>query len=150
MFTAEPDDEVFVDVFRQVARGSLDSETIADITAMGEEGTARDDLEFYLGCPGKREWWRLVHTPEGGLLGFAIPSRTPYGPNVGHLGVIPEMRGRRHIDDILTHITRFHAGEGAQRITATTAAANAPMANAFLRGGYRVSEIRVILAAPTA
>ncbi|MFB7370602.1 GNAT family N-acetyltransferase [Streptomyces sp. NPDC056222] len=150
VFTAEPDDEAFVEVFRQVARGSLDSETIANVASMGEEGAARDDLEFYTGCPGKREWWRLAHTPDGQLAGFAIPSRTPYGPNVGYLGVVPELRGRRYIDDVLAEITRFHAGEGAERITATTDSTNVPMANAFRRGGYRVSEIRVILAAPAA
>ncbi|MFE3640681.1 GNAT family N-acetyltransferase [Streptomyces sp. NPDC059169] len=150
VFAAEPDDEVFVEVFRQVARGSLDRETIANLASMGEEGAARDDLEFYLDCPGKRDWWRIARTPEGQLVGFAIPSRTPYGPNVGYLGVVPELRGRRHIDDILAEITRFHAGRGAARITATTDTANAPMAAAFRRGGYRVSETRVILAAPAA
>ncbi|MBT2440944.1 GNAT family N-acetyltransferase [Streptomyces sp. ISL-36] len=150
VFTAEPDDEAFVEVFRQVSRGSLDSETLANVADMGEEAAARDDLEFYLSCPGKREWWRLAHTPDGRLAGFAIPSRTPYSPNVGYLGVVPELRGQRYIDDVLGEITRFHAGEGAERITATTDSTNVPMANAFRRGGYRVSEIRVILASRAA
>ncbi|MGA5823314.1 GNAT family N-acetyltransferase [Kitasatospora sp. NPDC094028] len=150
VFTAEPDDEAFVEVFRQVARGSLDGQTIANVAALGEEGSARDDLEFYLGCPGERDWWRIARTPDGQLAGFAIPSRTPSGPNVGYLGVVPEMRGRRYIDDILAEITRSHAGRGATRITATTDTTNVPMAAAFRRGGYRVSETRVILAAPAA
>ncbi|WP_198422482.1 MULTISPECIES: GNAT family N-acetyltransferase [Streptomyces] len=148
VFTAEPDDEAFVEVFRQVSRGSLDSETVATVAAEGEEEAARGDLAFYLSCPGKREWWRLAHTPDGRLAGFAIPSRTPYGPNVGYLGVVPELRGQRYIDDVLGEITRFHAGEGARRITATTDSTNVPMANAFRRGGYRVSEVRVIMTAP--
>ncbi|MFF7634766.1 GNAT family N-acetyltransferase [Kitasatospora sp. NPDC008050] len=150
VFTVEPDDEVFVEVFRQVARGSLDRETIANLASMGEEGAARDDLEFYLGCLGERDWWRIARTPDGRLAGFAIPSRTPYGPNVGYLGVVPELRGRRYIDDILAEITRSHVGRGAARITATTDTTNIPMAAAFRRGGYRVSETRVILAAPAA
>ncbi|GAA1937856.1 GNAT family N-acetyltransferase [Kitasatospora viridis] len=150
VFTAEPDDEAFVDVFRQVARGSLDQETIANLASLGEDATARDDLAFYLACPGERDWWRIARTPDGRLAGFAIPSRTPTGPNVGYLGVVPELRGRRYIDDILAEITRSHIERGATRITATTDTANAPMAAAFHRAGYRVSETRVILAAPAA
>lgn len=150
VFTAEPDDEVFVDVFQQVARGSLDGQTIATVAALGEEGAARDELEFYLGCPGERDWWRIARAQDGRLVGFAIPSCTPSGPNVGYLGVVPGMRGRGYIDDILAEITLSHLGRDAVRITATTDLGNAPMAAAFRRGGYRVSETRVVLAAPAA
>ncbi|MEV4504253.1 GNAT family N-acetyltransferase [Streptomyces klenkii] len=150
VFTPEPDDEAFVAVFREVARGSLDQETLANVASMGEEAAARDDLEFYLDCPGERDWWRMARTPGGELVGFAIPSRTPYNPNVGYLGVLPGLRGQRYIDDILGEITRFHAGLGTERITATTDSVNVPMAAAFERGGYRVSETRVVLSAPAA
>ena len=57
---------------------------------------------------------------DGTLVGFAIPSATPYHRNVGYLGVVPELRGCRYVDDILCEITRFHAADGANRITATT------------------------------
>ncbi|MFI6444776.1 GNAT family N-acetyltransferase [Kitasatospora sp. NPDC050543] len=149
VFTAEPDDAVFLEVFRRLAEGTLDNETRKNVGLMGLEAAARDDMDFYLGCPGKREWWRLVHTVDGQLAGLAIPSATPYGPNVGYLGVVPELRGRRHIDEILAAITRFHAEAGAQRITATTDTDNAPMSAAFERGGYRNTEIRLVLEAPS-
>ena len=77
-----------------------------------------------------------------------MPNRNPYGPVVGYLGVVPELRGRRYIDDILAEITRFHAAKGAPRITATTDMTNVPMAAAFERAGYRNYEVRLVASAP--
>ncbi|MEU5839106.1 GNAT family N-acetyltransferase [Streptomyces diacarni] len=64
-----------------------------------------------------------------------------------YLDVVPEQRGLGLIDEILTEITRFHAAADAERITATTDIANVPMAAAFDRGGYAVTQIRLILEA---
>ncbi|NRQ34733.1 GNAT family N-acetyltransferase [Nonomuraea sp. NN258] len=141
-FAAAPDEE-FLAVFQRIAEGSLDAETRANLAELGAEATAREEMDFYLGAPGKREWWRLAYTPEGLVAGMAIPSATPYSVNVGYLGVVPEFRGRGYVDEVLAEITRFHAIGGARRITATTDLGNAPMAAAFLRAGYRVTEIRL-------
>ncbi|MFD9107929.1 GNAT family N-acetyltransferase [Streptomyces bottropensis] len=148
VFRAEPDDEVFLDAFRRVAVGTLDIGTRRERAALGPERQAREDLEFYLACPGKREWWRLVYTPAGGLAGLAIPSATPYSRNVGYLGVVPALRGNGYVDDVLREITRVHAEDGAELITATTDTTNRPMAAAFDRAGYRNTEIRLLLEAP--
>jgi RimJ/RimL family protein N-acetyltransferase len=61
---------------------------------------------------------------------------------------VPELRGRRYVDDILAEITRFHAAAGARRIGATTDVTNAAMAAAFERAGYRGHGIRLVLSAP--
>ncbi|MQA93902.1 MAG: GNAT family N-acetyltransferase [Streptosporangiales bacterium] len=147
-FRPEPDDEVFLDAFVRVAAGSLDAQTRAGEAADGAEATARAALAFYLDRPGKREWWRLAYTPDGALAGLAVPSATPYARNVGYLGVVPELRGRGLVSDILAEITRFQAAYGAERITATTDVDNRPMAAAFERAGYRNTETRLILSAP--
>ncbi|MEY7974187.1 GNAT family N-acetyltransferase [Saccharomonospora xinjiangensis] len=76
------------------------------------------------------------------------PAATPYHRNVGYLGVLPELRGRGYVDDILGDITRFHAAEGADRITATTDVPNTPMAKAFERANYRMTEVRMVFKAP--
>ncbi|MEU5304319.1 hypothetical protein ACH4YO_31720 [Streptomyces noursei] len=91
---APASDEEFLTMFRRIAVGSLDDETRRNVAAMGVEAAAREELEFYLGCPGEREWWRLAYGPDGRLAGLAIPSATPYARNVGFLGVLPEFRGR--------------------------------------------------------
>ncbi|GAA3246183.1 GNAT family N-acetyltransferase [Pseudonocardia petroleophila] len=144
-FRPEPDDEAFVDAFRRIAADSLDVATLREVADVGADRQARDDLDFYLSCPGRREWWRLAHAADGALAGFAVPSATPYGRNVGYLGVVPGMRGRGLVDDVLGEITRIHAADGAERITATTDVVNAPMAAAFERAGYRATEVRLVL-----
>ncbi|MFJ7155386.1 GNAT family N-acetyltransferase [Streptomyces sp. NPDC101118] len=146
----EADDAAFLEVFRQVAAGSLDVHTRRTVEAMGAEEQARDDMEFYLDAVGDRSWWRLAHLPDGTLAGMAIPSATPYARNVGYLGVVPGQRGRGLIDEVLGEITRFHAAAGAERITATTDLANRPMAAAFRRAGYEVTEVRLNLEQPHA
>ncbi|MGW7450463.1 GNAT family N-acetyltransferase [Streptomyces sp. NPDC054787] len=142
-------DEEFLDAFVRLSAGSLDLHTQTELQSMDAEQLAREDVEFYLDCPGERSWWRLAHLPDGTLAGLAIPSATPYHRNVGYLGVVPEQRGQGLIDEILGEITRFHASQGAERITATTDSVNAPMAAAFDRAGYQVSEIRLVLEAPS-
>ncbi|WP_330297504.1 GNAT family N-acetyltransferase [Streptomyces sp. NBC_00503] len=140
----EGTDEEFLEAFTRIAAGSLDLHTQNELRTIDAEELARDDIEFYTDCPGERSWWRLAHLPDGTLAGLAIPSATPYHRNVGYLGVVPEQRGRGLIDEVLAEITRFHASEGAERITATTDTVNAPMAAAFTRAGYEVTEIRLV------
>jgi RimJ/RimL family protein N-acetyltransferase len=138
-------DEEFLAVFKRIAEGSLDAQARANLAAKGADATARDEMDFYLRAPGKREWWRIAYTPEGEVAGMAIPSATPYNVNIGYLGVVPEFRGRGYVDELLAEITRFHAVNGESRITATTDMGNAPMAAAFRRAGYRNTEIRINL-----
>jgi RimJ/RimL family protein N-acetyltransferase len=149
-FRAEPDDEVFVEVFRRVAEGSLDHHTRQALRTKDAEAQAREDLADYLSMPGDRSWWRLAHTPDGDLAGFAMPSANNAGPVVGYLGVLPEQRGHGYVDDLLSEITRCHAERGAQRIAADTDAANLPMARAFERAGYRLFAVRLVLSADPA
>ncbi|MFG2982741.1 GNAT family N-acetyltransferase [Streptomyces sp. NPDC048258] len=146
----EGTDEEFLEAFLRLSDGSLDEHTQSELRSMDAEQLAREDFEFYLDCPGERSWWRLAHLPDGTLAGMAIPSATPYHRNVGYLGVVPEQRGQGLIDEILAEITRFHAAAGADRVTATTDTVNRPMAAAFDRAGYEVTEIRLVLEAPSA
>jgi RimJ/RimL family protein N-acetyltransferase len=148
VFSPEPDDDLFLEAMRRVAEGTLDAHTRESEAANGPETTARESLQFYLDRPGKREWWRLAHTRDGTLVGLAIPSATPYARNVGYLGVVPELRGRGYVSELLAEITRFHAADGAERVTATTDLGNRPMAVALARAGYRNTEVRLIFSAP--
>ncbi|MFD9355716.1 GNAT family N-acetyltransferase [Streptomyces sp. NPDC060031] len=144
----EGSDEDFLDVFRRIAEGSLDGETRRNLVALGAEATAREEVDFYLSCPGERSWWRLARTPDGQVAGLALPSATPYSRNVGYLGVVPELRGQGYVDDVLAEITRVQVEAGAELITATTDTDNAPMAAAFARAGYRTVQTRMIYAVP--
>jgi RimJ/RimL family protein N-acetyltransferase len=141
-------DREFLDAFRQVAIGSLDVTTQEQLAVMDHDSQAKSELEFYRSCPGERSWWRLAETTNGKLVGFAVPSATPYNRNVGYLGVVPALRGRGYVDDILAAITRFHATDGADRITATTDEENTPMAAAFNRANYQMTEKRWVFSVP--
>jgi ribosomal protein S18 acetylase RimI-like enzyme len=137
-------DEAFLDVFRRVAVGSLDVLTRRTLAELGPDGQAQDDLDFYLSLPGDRTLWRLATDQDGAVIGFAIPSRSAYEASVSYLGVTPEQRGRRYVDDLLAEITRIHAATGATRITGTTDSTNAPMLAAFARAGYTTIGTRLV------
>ena len=142
---APADDDTFLGLLAAAAEGSLDVMTRRELESGTTEALARDEVDYYLDCPGERSWWRTAATADGTVVGIAIPSATPTNRNVGYLAVLPQHRGRGHVDEILAFITRFHAEQGAPRITATTDAVNTPMAAAFLRGGYRCVETRIDL-----
>jgi GNAT superfamily N-acetyltransferase len=148
-FHAEPDDEVFVELFVRVLTGTLDATSRTEAARIGVEAQARGDLVLLRDrMSGDRSWWRIARTPDGEPVGFGIPSRNSTFPVVGYLGVLPEHRGRGHADEILGEITRILAAEAApERIRADTDLANRPMAAAFERVGYRNHARRLVLSA---
>jgi GNAT superfamily N-acetyltransferase len=149
VFRPEPDNDVFLDVFRQIAVGSLDVMTRRAAGLLGADRQAREDMEVYLAMPGDRDWWRLAWTAaDGQLAGMILPNRNTDGAVVGYLGVLPALRGRGYINDLVARTTRFHAGRGEPRIAATTDTTNRPMAAAFERAGYRARGIRYVFSEP--
>ncbi len=147
---AEPDDDVVLDALQWVAVGSLDVATRRGLAEFGPEKQAREDLDFFYAAAGARAWWRTAWTWHGRLVGVAIPSALDDGTRtVGYVGVLPEFRGHGYVDDLLGHVTRFHAAAGARRVVAATETANAPMVAALRRAGYRTSGLRVVHSAPS-
>lgn len=144
----EGDDAAFLDAFAAIAQGSLDQLTVRNLTRMGVHEQARDDLGFYSSLPGRRDYWRLARNHGGDLVGMVIPSRSATSASVSYLGVLPRQRGRRYVDDLLAEITHVHAADGAPQITADTDTTNTPMAAAFARAGYGVTQRRLAMASP--
>lgn len=150
VYRPEPDNDRFADVFRQIAAGSLDVTTRREVALLGAARQAREDMEIYLAMPGDRDWWRLAYTAaDGQLAGMILPNHSAGGGAVaGYLGVVPGLRGRGYISDLVAETTRFHASRGEPRIAVTTDTTNWPMAAAFERAGYRAGGIRYVLSAP--
>jgi RimJ/RimL family protein N-acetyltransferase len=144
VFSAESSDDVFLDAFRRVAVGSLDSDTREGVARLGVDGQARETLQTHRSMRGRREWWRMAYTPDGHVAGFTIPSANEDFPVIGYLGVVPEMRGHGYGHDLLAEATRIHQQEGARIIRADTDVTNAPMAAAFERTRYRNFSVRLI------
>lgn len=81
------------------------------------------------------------------LVGFAIPSAHRTAATWGTSASYPNCAGC-YVDDLLGEITRVHAADGAERITAITDVLNTPMVAAFERGNYQVAEVRMVFRSP--
>jgi len=144
-FRPEPDDAVMLDVFRRVHEGSLDAHARRTIAASGVDAAAQEDLDLLLWMPSPRQWWRLAYHPDGVLVGLVVPCRNHQDPVVGYVAVLPEDRGRGYAYDLLAEATHLLAGEGADRIVASTDVTNTPMAATFARASYPVAQHRIDL-----
>lgn len=143
-FRPEPDDTVFLDIFRRVHQGSLDAHAQRAIAASGLDAAAAEDLEILRLMPGPREWWRLA-TVDDDVVGLTVPSRNYADPVIGYVAVLPEHRGRGYAYDLLVEATQVLVAEGADRIVANTDVTNLPMAATFAKAGYPVTDHRLDL-----
>lgn len=143
-FRAEPDDEVFVELFSRVLRGSLDTTSSREAAQVGAVEQARRDLVHLRDLMlGERSWWRVAENAAGDVVGFGLPSRNPVYPVVGYLGVLPEHRGHGYVDGILAEITRILVAEAnATTIHADTELVNKPMAEVPTGPSHRSTRFR--------
>jgi RimJ/RimL family protein N-acetyltransferase len=140
------DDAELRDVLARINVGTLDAYARRDIERHGPAAAARAQLEDLGWMPAPREWWRLAHTADDGVLvGAVMPSRNYEAFVIAYVGVVPEQRGRGHVGRLLAEATAFLVGQGAERIVADTDTGNLPMAAAFERAGYRVTARRIVM-----
>lgn len=144
-FRQEPDNGAIFDVLRRIVVGSLDAHEVRTRDKDGADAAARDEMEFLNWMPSPREWWRLAYTPDGDLVGLAVPGRNYGGPVVGIIGVVPEQRGHGYAYDLLVETTHLLVEAGADEITAETDTTNTPMAANFAKAGYPITQERVYL-----
>lgn len=143
VYRPEPDDAVIRDVVRRIQQGTLDAHDRRQIEENGSKAAIDEFLGFLDWLPSPRTWWRLASTPDGELVGLHVPARNPVGATIGFIGVVPEQRGHGYAYDLLVECTRDLVEQGAERISAATDQGNFPMAAAFAKAGYPVSEERV-------
>ena len=133
--------ETFVDAMRTVSEGTLDREIREEREKLGPQQAAREFFEDARRVKHEPSWWRLAYTSEGDLTGLVMPAAPPAFLTVFYVGVVPEMRGRGYVDDLLAAGTvallqaRANDGDG-KLLLADTDVANAPMAAAFERVGW--------------
>ncbi|MEU6083963.1 GNAT family N-acetyltransferase [Streptomyces sp. NPDC047108] len=144
-FRPEPDDAVILDVLRRVGEGSLDAHARHTAGRDGAEAAAREELELLKWLPSPRDWWRLAHDGDGAPVGVHVPARNPAGPCVGFIGVLPEQRGHGYAYELLVDCTHQLVAEGAEWIAAATDQGNFPMAAAFAKAGYPITQERINL-----
>jgi len=138
----EVGEETFVDAMRRISEGTLDREIREERERLGPQGAAREFFEDARRVKYEPSWWRLAYAPGGELAGLVMPAEPPAFLTVFYVGVVPEMRGRGYVDDLLEAGTATLLGARARggderTLQADTDVANAPMAAAFERAGWR-------------
>lgn len=142
-YQPEPDDTTMLDLFRRVHHNTLDAHARHTIATTGPEAAAREDLDLLIWLPSPRHWWQLAYNETNELVGFAIPARNHTGPIIGYIGVLPEHRGHGYAYELLAEATHRLAGEGATAIVAATDTTNTPMAAAFAKAKYPITQHRI-------
>jgi RimJ/RimL family protein N-acetyltransferase len=128
---------------RKVSEGTLDREIREERERLGPREAAREFFEDARRVKHEPSWWRLAYGKPGGkLVGLVMPAQPPAFLTVFYVGVVPEMRGRGYVDDLLATgtATLLEARAGdveARPLRADTDVANTPMAAAFERSGWR-------------
>jgi len=144
-YRPEPDDAVVLDLIRRIHTSTLDGHAQREIAAGGVDAAAREELAFINWLPGPREWWRVASTPHGEVVGATFPSRNYFNPTIGLVGVVPEQRGHGYGYDLLVEATHILVENGAETISGATDLGNAPMAAAFARAGYPITQKHLFL-----
>ena len=138
----EAGEDAFVDAMRRVSEGTLDREIRGERERLGPQGAARDFFEDARRVKHGPSWWRLAYDGRSGdLVGLVMPAEPPGFLTLFYVGVVPEMRGRGYVDDLLAAGTATlldaRAEDGTEKfLRADTDVANAPMAAAFGRAGW--------------
>ncbi len=136
----EVGEAAFVDAMVRVSEGTPDREIQAERQSLGPEGAARDFFEDASRVDHDPSWWRLAYDgPDGGLVGLVMPAHPPGFLTIFYVGVVPEMRGRGHVDGLLAAgtATLLAARDGNDTpLRADTDVYNAPMSAAFERAGW--------------
>ncbi|MBY8878498.1 GNAT family N-acetyltransferase [Actinacidiphila acidipaludis] len=142
-YRPEPDDTAFRAVMARIMESTLDAHDRRMLDDQGLEAALDESLGFLEWLPSPKDWRRIAHAPDGGIAGLHVPAENPGGPCVGFIAVVPEYRGRGYAYDLLAECTNDLADRGATRIAAATDQGNFPMAAAFAKAGYPVTQERV-------
>ncbi len=137
----EVGEDAFVEAMKQVSEGTLDREIHEERERLGGERAAREFFEDAQRVRYEPSWWQLAYTSDGQLAGLVMPAEPPGFLTIFYIGVVPGMRGRGYVDDLLAAGTatlldaRKKDGNDKALLTDTDVA-NGPMAAAFERAGW--------------
>ncbi len=138
----EVGEDAFVDAISRVSEGTLDREIRKERERLGPQEAAREFFEDAQRVTHEPSWWQLAYSrSKGELVGLVLPAEPPGFLTIFYMGVVPEMRGRGYVDELLAAGTATLLEAQARDVRdrplrADTDVANAPMASAFERAGW--------------
>jgi RimJ/RimL family protein N-acetyltransferase len=139
-------EQVFRRALWLVTQGTLDREDRSEIARC----TPDDFGRWYSGilrdidCTPER--WRLAYLADSRLCGLIAPQMLNCTVGaINYIGVIPELRGRGYVAELLAEGIRLLAAAGAERIVASIDTVNRPMLNAAVRAGFEPRVLTRIL-----
>jgi GNAT superfamily N-acetyltransferase len=135
----EAGEEVFVDAMMRASEGTLDREIREEREKLGPGQAAREFFQDAQKVKFDPSWWRLAYAPGGELAGLLMPAEPPGFLTIFYIGVVPEMRGRGYVDDLLVSgtVTLLESrGRSEKPLIVDTDVSNAPMAAALERAGW--------------
>lgn len=142
--TTKDDERRFFGAIQAVLAGSLDLGDQHAVATKGIERAAQSYLDPDPIFVFERPWWHLAYDATGDLVGFTQPVAYRGSQRDGlieatihYIGVLPDHRGNRYIDDLLRHTTRTLQAIGVWRVYTDTGTLNVPMQRAFERVGYQ-------------
>ena len=142
----QADDAQMLIALRQILAGTLDAHDRHSIAEHGLDRTVELQLEQLKWFPSPRDWWRLAYTASGELAGLIVPGRNYSMPTICYIGVVPDQRGHGFVDDLLAEMSWMLAELApGEEVGADTDVGNVPMATAFKRAGYRITEEHLVL-----
>lgn len=135
----EVGEAAFVDAMEIVSESTLDREILEERQRLGARRAAREFFDDAQRVEHDPSWWRLAYTPDGQLVGLVMPAEPPGFLTIFYIGVLPGMRGRGYVDDLLaagTTLLLERKDDNDKPLIADTDIANTPMAGAFERAGW--------------
>src|SRR5215210_2549749 len=135
----EVGEEPFVEAMARVSEGTLDREIAEERQRIGAREAAQEFFDDAKGVKHDPSWWQLAYAPDEEQVGLVMPAEPPGFLTIFYVGVVPEMRGRGYVDDLLAAgtATLLEARNRDENpLIADTDIANGPMAAAFERAGW--------------
>ena len=131
------------DVVEMIAR--IDADTVDYRTRLlierhGLRQHAEDVYDDLMNADAEPDWFEIGFRG-GEPVGLVVPCRSSAGRgrcSINFIGVMPEHRGNRYVDDLLARGTATLLAAGAGHIEANADAANSGSSSAFTRAGYDV------------
>ena len=140
--------------FRTIAEAG--SDLYARTMSRCTEGTLDRQDRYYAGLVGRDGWgpemlsflededaptWLLAFDGAGEVAGYMALGTfdEPTRGTIIHIGVVPEFRGRRYIDELLRACNEAALGRGFDRVLSDVDVENGPMLAAMERAGHLAS-----------